>query len=171
MNAVERTALLVHRDTIVQSVDLVYIKDSLIANGVINNEEMEEIDYEVNENSVIFVLWLQLIIHTIQKTRSAKVRKLLDLLPRKGPKTFPAFVEILERDYDWLAETLGKFNNRDSPDACSQQISNPLDHMESLTTVLQESLIAGGIPFPPTHLIPRSQKVSSQYFPTQVSPF
>ena len=56
MNAVERTALLVHRDTIVQSVDLVYIKDSLIANGVINNEEMEEIDYEVNENSVIFVL-------------------------------------------------------------------------------------------------------------------
>ena len=54
MNAVERTALLMHRDTIVQCVDFVYIKDILIAKAVINNEELEEIDYEVNRNRIIF---------------------------------------------------------------------------------------------------------------------
>ena len=48
MNTIERAALLVHRDTIVQSVDLVYIKEKLIAYGIINNEELEEIDYEVS---------------------------------------------------------------------------------------------------------------------------
>lgn len=68
---------------------------------------------------------------------------------------------ILERDYDWLAEVLGKFNNRDSPDACCQMIEAPLDSNGCLSTVLQESLIAGGIPFPPAHLIPRYLKVNS----------
>jgi len=56
MNAVERSALLMHRDTIVQSVDLEYIKDTLIAKGVINNEEMEEIDYEVNKTMLLIYL-------------------------------------------------------------------------------------------------------------------
>ena len=52
MNAVERTALLRHRDSIVQCVDLLYIKDILISTKVINNEEWEEIDYEVNKNNM-----------------------------------------------------------------------------------------------------------------------
>jgi len=143
MNAVERTALLRHRDSIVQCVDLLYIKDILISTKVINNEEWEEIDYE--------------------KTRSAKVRKLLDFLPKKGPQTFHTFLTILEKDYDWLAELLAKFDNRDSPDAHCQQLStivNPSDSNDCLSTVLQESLIAGGIPFPPTHLISRHLKIS-----------
>ncbi len=55
MNSVERTALLFHRDTIVQNVDLAYIKEKLLAYGILNHEELEEIDYE--------------------KTRSAKIRK------------------------------------------------------------------------------------------------
>ena len=86
------------------------------------------------------------------------MRKLLDLLPKKGPKTFNIFLEILQKDYDWLADTLGKFNSRDSPDA-TNQLTNPFETSEKLSTVLQESLIAGGIPFPPPHLIPRSLKV------------
>ena len=55
MNSVERTALLFHRDTIVQNVDLAYIKEKLLAYSILNHEELEEIDYE--------------------KTRSAKIRK------------------------------------------------------------------------------------------------
>ena len=60
---------------------------------------------------------------------------------------------------------LAKFDNRDSPDAHCQQLStivNPSDSNDCLSTVLQESLIAGGIPFPPTHLISRHLKVNSQ---------
>lgn len=47
MNSVERTALLRHRDMIVDSVDLTYLKEKLIAYDVLNSEELEEIDYEV----------------------------------------------------------------------------------------------------------------------------
>ena len=48
MNSVERAALLVHRDTIVQDVDFNYIKEKLLAYSILNHEELEEIDYEVS---------------------------------------------------------------------------------------------------------------------------
>ena len=48
MNTVEKTALVLHRDAIVQNVDFVYIKDKLIAYKVIDLEDLETIECEVS---------------------------------------------------------------------------------------------------------------------------
>jgi hypothetical protein len=59
MNSVERAALLVHRDTIVQDVDFNYIKEKLLAYSILNHEELEEIDYEVSERlKTNFPFWI-----------------------------------------------------------------------------------------------------------------
>ena len=48
MNTVEKTALLRNRDAIVQNVDFTYIKDQLLTYGVINAEQLEDVDCEVS---------------------------------------------------------------------------------------------------------------------------
>lgn len=48
MNTVEKAALLRNRDAIVQNVDFTYIKDKLLAYGVLNTEELEDVDCEVS---------------------------------------------------------------------------------------------------------------------------
>lgn len=137
MNTVEKAALLRNRDAIVQNVEFNYIKEKLVAYGVLSVQAVQDVDCE--------------------KTKSAKVRRLLDLLPEIGVKeTFTTFVKILEEDYDWIAERLSECNNRDSPDAASHLNSDPFAAPDSL----QHSLIQCGIPFPPPHLIPRHTKVS-----------
>lgn len=47
MNTVEKAALLRNRDAIVQNVDFTYIKDKLLAYGVLNLQELEDVDCEV----------------------------------------------------------------------------------------------------------------------------
>ena len=74
--------------------------------------------------------------------------------------TFTTFVKILEFDYDWLAERLSQTNNRDSPDAVSHLNSDPFAMIDNSTLKLEHSLMQAGIPFPPSHLIPRHVKVS-----------
>jgi len=165
MNSVEEAALLVHRDAIVQNVDFVYIKDKLLAYEVLNIDDIEDIDCQVSSSKHTSSCMFHIPLHHFipQKTKSAKVRKLLDLLPKKeNQETFTTFVKILEVDYEWLAETLSKScNNRDSPDAASHLHDNPLNEvLDNSLMGLQRSLICGGIPFPPAHLISRSAKVS-----------
>ena len=41
-----------------------------------------------------------------QKTPQDKARRLLDILPSRGPRAFSLFMESLRDEYDWLAETL-----------------------------------------------------------------
>ena len=48
MNTVEKAALLRNRDAIVQNVDFTYIKDQLLTYGVINAEQLEDVDCEVS---------------------------------------------------------------------------------------------------------------------------
>ena len=48
MNTVEKTALLVHREAIVQNVEFSYVKDKLLAYKVINVESLEIIECEVS---------------------------------------------------------------------------------------------------------------------------
>jgi len=90
------------------------------------------------------------------------------LLPlTKGGNTFKTLIKIFESDYDWLAETLTKANNSDSPDASgvshssfssNNSNSNPFAEAAD-TSLVQRSLILGGVPFPPPHVVPRSEKV------------
>lgn len=47
MNTVEKAALLRNRDEIVQYVDFLYIKDKLLAYGVLNLQQLEDVDCEV----------------------------------------------------------------------------------------------------------------------------
>ncbi|KAJ8321585.1 LOW QUALITY PROTEIN: hypothetical protein KUTeg_000056 [Tegillarca granosa] len=43
-----------------------------------------------------------------EATRRNKVAKILDILPRRGPRAFDSFVRLLKLDYDWLADKLEK---------------------------------------------------------------
>ena len=47
MNTVEIAALLRNRDAIVQNVDFAYIKDKLLAFGVLDMEQFEVVDCQV----------------------------------------------------------------------------------------------------------------------------
>lgn len=170
MNTVEKAALLRNRDAIVQNVEFNYIKEKLVAYGVLSVQEVQDVDCEVCSISsnigfanCDYVLTSQP--YFTQKTKSAKVRRLLDLLPEIGVKeTFTTFVKILEEDYDWIAERLSECNNRDSPDAASHLNSDPFAAPDSL----QHSLIQCGIPFPPPHLIPRHTKVCLTFSKSRV---
>lgn len=48
MNTVEKAALLRNRDAIVQNVEFTYIKEKLVAYGVLNVQEVEDVDCEVS---------------------------------------------------------------------------------------------------------------------------
>ncbi|VDI11580.1 Hypothetical predicted protein [Mytilus galloprovincialis] len=41
-----------------------------------------------------------------QRTRQDKVITLLDILPRRGPRAFRKFIDVLETDYNWIKERL-----------------------------------------------------------------
>ena len=41
-----------------------------------------------------------------QTTRQDKVIVLLDILPRRGPRAFRKFIDVLETDYNWIKEKL-----------------------------------------------------------------
>ena len=43
-----------------------------------------------------------------QRTSSDQTRRLLDLLPTRGPKAFSVFVKSLLDEYDWIADELQK---------------------------------------------------------------
>ena len=90
MNAVERTALLRHRDSIVQCVDLLYIKDILISTKVINNEEWEEIDYEVNkDNMTSFVFFLNLHLNLFSENKICEGSEAARLSAQKRSPNLP----------------------------------------------------------------------------------
>ena len=48
MNTVEKAALLRNRDAIVQNVDFTYIREKLVAYGVLTVEEVEDVNCEVS---------------------------------------------------------------------------------------------------------------------------
>lgn len=49
MNTVEKASLLRNRDEIVKNVDFMYIKDKLLAYGVVSSQDLEDIDCEVSK--------------------------------------------------------------------------------------------------------------------------
>lgn len=55
MNTVEKAALKLHKEAIVDNVDFVYIKDKLLAYKVINLDELETIECEVSCKFIIAI--------------------------------------------------------------------------------------------------------------------
>jgi len=72
------------RQKIVDDLDVVDVLDHLLSKEVVNEEQMEEI--------------------LSRATRVARVRCLLDILVKRGPKAFPVFLDSLRDSYSWLVE-------------------------------------------------------------------
>ena len=77
-----------NHDAVVQSLDLTYVREKLIASGVINWEELESLEFKA--------------------TRADKARGLLKLVARKGLQALKGLISSLKEDYDWLTVKLEK---------------------------------------------------------------
>ena len=84
-----------------------------------------------------------------EKTRKAQVRSLLDTIPMRGPKAYSVFIESLRENYCWLVEELE-----------SKDTSDKTDFSE--TNYLNDILLKGGVPHPPSFSITRLKEVSRQ---------
>ena len=86
-----------------------------------------------------------------EKTRRAQARSLLDTLPTRGPRAYPVFLESLSEAYSWLVEDIESKENSGRKN--TQEI-----------TQLQDLLIKGGVPHPPSYSISRSLEVREYIF-------
>ena len=84
-----------------------------------------------------------------ERTRRDRVRALLDTLPTRGPRAYKVFLGALERDYAWLAEVIQ-----------TKQQSDITDYNE--TSHLNDILLKGGVPHPPSFNISRVNEVPSK---------
>ena len=82
-----------------------------------------------------------------ERTRRDRVRALLDTLPTRGPRAYKVFLGALERDYAWLAEVIQ-----------TKQQSDITDYDE--TSHLNDILLKGGVPHPPSFNISRVNEVN-----------
>ena len=81
-----------------------------------------------------------------ERTRRAQVRALLDALPARGPRAYKVFLESLEENYSWLVEEIE-----------SREPSDITDFSE--TNQLNDILLKGGVPHPPSFSISRTKEV------------
>ncbi|XP_049805088.1 apoptotic protease-activating factor 1-like [Schistocerca nitens] len=120
MDTIKRLKLQNLRDEIVQDLDVDDIVDGLLSSAVITEEERESIFSE--------------------KTRKARVRHLLDLLPSKGSCAFDNFVRNLKSEYQWLYSKL-------------IEDTDPSQDEEKFL----DALLLGGIPRTPPHNVERQE--------------
>lgn len=137
MEASDREALQKCRSQIVQDLDVRLIIDVLIEKRILDDEASELI--------------------LTQVTLKDKARKLLDILPLRGPNAFSVFLDSLREDYDWLVDDLelggddfekGKFIDESEVDG-EQQVESRLNDI----------LMRGGVPSRPSHNIVREDRV------------
>eukprot|EP00094_Tigriopus_californicus_P011739 TCALIF_11342-PA protein Name:"Protein of unknown function" AED:0.59 eAED:0.59 QI:31/0.66/0.75/1/0.66/0.75/4/0/205 len=129
MDRVHRNRLEVHRQSIVDDLEVIVISDTLVEKGVIS---------EAQNTSIL-----------LEKTEHDQARKLLDILPNQGPDAFGIFVEVLRSDYDWLAEKLES--------ADSDHLKASEDELVQLE-ILDRLLLKGGVPHQLSHRITREEK-------------
>ena len=84
-----------------------------------------------------------------EKTRKAQVRSLLDTIPLRGPRAYSIFIESLKEKYSWLVEELE-----------SKDTSDKTDFSE--TNHLNDILLKGGVPHPPSFSITRFKEVNER---------
>ncbi|XP_059079128.1 apoptotic protease-activating factor 1-like [Tigriopus californicus] len=130
MDRVHRNRLEVHRQSIVDDLEVIVISDTLVEKGVIS---------EAQNTSIL-----------LEKTEHDQARKLLDILPNQGPDAFGIFVEVLRSDYDWLAEKLES--------ADSDHLKASEDELVQLE-ILDRLLLKGGVPHQLSHRITREEKL------------
>ncbi|KAJ9577642.1 hypothetical protein L9F63_005829, partial [Diploptera punctata] len=63
----------------------------------------------------------------VQSTESKKIDILIEILPTKGPETLDKFIGILERNYQWLAESL---RNSDPQNISDNENENKCQNLE-----------------------------------------
>ena len=81
-----------------------------------------------------------------ERTRKAQARALLDSLPSRGHRAYKVFLESLRENYSWLAEDL---ENKDSSDLTDFSETNHINDI----------LLKGGVPHPPSFNISRYKEV------------
>jgi len=118
------------RQKIVEDLDVRDIVDKLIEAGVIDEECHEKIEAEV--------------------TVKARARRLLDTLPTRGPRAYGVFLEGLRESYGWLAEEL---------ENCGEG-RRERGGTKEVFAQLQELLMKGGVPLPPSQYIARNDELS-----------
>lgn len=129
MERVHRNRLDVHRQSIVDDLEVIAISDVLVQRGVFSQDQIASI--------------------LLEKTDHDQVRKLLDMLPNQGPEAFNIFVDILKSDYDWLAEKL-ESTDCDDLEPCADDLPSE---------ILDRMLLKGGVPHPLSHQITREEKL------------
>ena len=107
MDLKDKNALLQCRTRIIKDLDIRIVIDSLLESRVVDENLYERIK---NEVSLIFFCvkfaWFLKTHFFWQPTIQDQARQLLDILPYRGPKAFPIFVDVLKEDYEWLADDL-----------------------------------------------------------------
>lgn len=68
-----------------------------------------------------------------EKARRGKCAKLLEIIPRRGPRCFPIFVSKIRKDYSWIAEKLDKELTKESKNL-------PRDVNDKLTKVINNEV-------------------------------
>eukprot|EP00093_Oithona_nana_P003120 03120.XXX_25445_26359_1 [CDS] Oithona nana genome sequencing. len=142
MDLKDKNALLQCRTRIIKDLDIRIVIDSLLESRVVDENLYERIKNEP----------------TIQD----QARQLLDILPYRGPKAFPIFVDVLKEDYEWLADDL--------EEALTLKTEDVTDEVE--TDELIDLLNRGGVPSSPSHHIQRQflrdPEITLKYFPDGV---
>ncbi|XP_023327782.1 apoptotic protease-activating factor 1 [Eurytemora carolleeae] len=116
------------RQQIVDDLDVNDVFDVLLQNDIFSDDIVERIKAET--------------------TRKDKARRLLDILPSRGPQAYPVFLEALRENYRWLVDTLEN-GDRDARNN-TQEINNQIT----------EVLMRGGVPHHP-HLINRTKETTA----------
>ncbi|XP_071142408.1 structural maintenance of chromosomes protein 3-like [Mytilus edulis] len=68
-----------------------------------------------------------------EKSRRGKCAKLLEIIPRRGPRCFPTFVSKIRKDYSWIAEKLDK-------ELTKERKNLPKDVNDKLTEVINNEV-------------------------------
>ncbi|XP_050389534.1 death domain-containing protein CRADD-like [Patella vulgata] len=72
-----------------------------IAEGIIMNEDILSalLANEIFQSSMIDII-------RAESTPTNRAYKMLELLPKRGPEAFSGFIDIIQKDYPWLATSL-----------------------------------------------------------------
>ena len=115
MNPSQYLAIQKNYKFLVGHLDFSHVRDHLMQKGNLNNE----IDAE--------------------KSRSKQIRKLLGILPKRGPNAFPAFIKALyESGNKLIAKHLEDFTNTgEQTESFGQDVGHPQDAASAMTSSMQ----------------------------------
>ncbi|XP_066999982.2 apoptotic protease-activating factor 1 [Anabrus simplex] len=126
MDTLKRLTLQKLREKIVADLDVVNVLDYLISKEILDDQNKDLILSE--------------------RSRRDRARRLLDILPTKGPLAFECFVESLKEPYSWLYDSLMEGDGEMQND----------DHEGKYS----DALLLGGLPRPPPYNIEREEKLA-----------